>query len=61
MKCCTLNFHLPVNPTEYFWIIWVCGTVGDPMSPVLSQTMLLGQGLQAGGGDGDLHDNLGFV
>jgi hypothetical protein len=49
---------LPVNPAENFWIIWIGIAEGDSVGPVLGQAVFLGDGLQAWGADGDLHQDV---
>jgi len=47
-----------VDPAEDPRIVLRCATVGDPMGPVLRESVLPGGGLQAGGAHLQAHDHV---
>jgi len=49
-----------IDPAEDPWIVLRCAAVGDPVGPVLRESMLPGGGLQARGTDLQSHDHIRF-
>lgn len=49
-----------IHPAEEFGVVRWAGAVCDAVGPVLSQSVLFGEPLQAGVGDGQLHYHVGF-
>ena len=52
---------LPVNPAEHPGIGGMSYTVGNPISPVLGESMLLGDGSEPAVDHGHLHDYILLV
>lgn len=49
-----------VDPAEQFGVVRRTGAVGDAVGPVLGEAVLLGEALETGVGDGELHHHVWF-
>ncbi len=52
---------LPVDPAKDLGVVGIGGAVGDSVGPILGEAVLLGNGLEALGANGDLHGDVGLV
>jgi hypothetical protein len=52
---------LPINPAENFGIVRIGVAEGDPVGPVLCETVFLCHGFESGRADCHLHQDVGLL
>ena len=52
---------LPVDPTDDFGVIRVRVAEGDPVGPVLGESVLLRHSFESGSANGHLHEDVGLL